>query len=59
VVGKLSSTAAGSLSLLLLLSFAILAFRCDEERNNDFVFMIFSIPFTITPERSELNLGDL
>ncbi len=58
MAGSLREIIAGSTNLLLFLSLTISAFRCDNEKDPEYVFMIFEIPITITPGGSELSLGD-
>lgn len=48
----------GCISLLLLLFVAVTAFKCDREKDPEFIIMSFVLPFTVTPSSEELLLGD-
>jgi hypothetical protein len=48
----------GFINLLLLLSLTISAFRCDQEKDPEFVFMIFVLPISIELSSEEIILGD-
>lgn len=56
--GTLNNTTMGSLSLLSVLLLGISTFHCGGEEEPEFVLMTFLIPITVTPETTEIPLGD-
>jgi len=44
--------------IILLLLLTISAFRCDPEQDPEFVFMIFTLPISVSPATSEISIGD-
>ncbi|MBX2946264.1 MAG: hypothetical protein KF725_10555 [Cyclobacteriaceae bacterium] len=43
---------------MIFLSISFFAFRCEEDKSPEFVFMIFELPFNVTPGNDYINVGD-
>lgn len=58
MVGKFFNKVSGFSSLILLQLLPVTAFKCDDEKPPLFEFMIFELPFGVTPEDDSIKVGD-
>jgi hypothetical protein len=58
MAGNKMKLVTGSLSLLLLLFLLLTSSKCNEDKDPEYVYMIFEIPIRINPGSAESYVGD-
>lgn len=55
---KINQLVRGCISLLLIIFVTTTAFRCEGEKDPEFIVMSFVLPFSVSPAKAEFSIGD-